>query len=175
MPLRGEFCLCPILEIPDIPYASLGTFICIEERERTLIMLVQHELCLRVHYHEVDGQGRVHHSQYLTYFERGRVEMLRASGFSYRELEASGLMLVVRSLEIQFHWPAVFDDELLLTTRLGYCHGARIQHRYRLVRPSGLAQEPELLVTGTSEIGCIDPSGRVRRLPSFLQMNLRDG
>jgi acyl-CoA thioester hydrolase len=144
-------------------------------------MLEQHELPIRVHYHEVDGQGRVHNSQYLNYFERGRVEMLRASGFSYRELEASGLMLVVRSLEIQFHLPAVFDDELILSTRLGYCHGARIQHRYRLVRclPSSgdhhdTSADSQLLVTGTSEIGCIDHTGKVKRLPSFLQLNLRD-
>lgn len=138
-------------------------------------MLEEHELHIRVHYHEVDGQGRVHNSQYLNYFERGRVEMLRASGFSYRELEASGLMLVVRSLEIQFHSPAVFDDELILITRLGYCHGARIQHRYRLVRSCPhQPRESNILVTGTSEIGCIDHTGKVRRLPSFLQLNLRD-
>lgn len=107
--------------------------------------------------------------------------MLRSSGFSYRELEASGLMLVVRSLEIQFHLPAVFDDELILSTRLGYCHGARIQHRYRLVRcqpgsggHSAKSSDSQLLVTGTSEIGCIDHTGKVKRLPSFLQLNLRD-
>jgi acyl-CoA thioester hydrolase len=147
-----------------------------DRKDAELLMLSQHDLRIRVHYHEVDGQGRVHHSQYLNYFERGRVEMLRASGFSYREMEATGLMLVVRSLEIQFLWPALFDDELLLTTRLGYCHGARIQHRYRLARcQSQHSEEPQVLVTGTSEIGCIDPSGKVRRLPSFLQLKLRDG
>ncbi|MCU0707133.1 MAG: acyl-CoA thioesterase [Pirellula sp.] len=138
-------------------------------------MLNEHEHRIRVHYHEVDGQGRVHHSQYLNYFERGRVEMLRASGFSYRELEATGIYLVVRSLELQFHWPALFDDELLLTTRLGYCHGARIEHHYRLVRMDpGNPGAGTLLVTGTSEIGCIDPTGKVKRLPSFLQLNLRE-
>jgi len=74
-------------------------------------MLSEHEVPIRVHYHEVDGQGRVHNSQYLNYFERGRVEMLRASGFSYRELEQNGLMLVVRSMQVEFHWPAEFDPE----------------------------------------------------------------
>lgn len=138
-------------------------------------MLSEHHFRLRVHYHEVDGQCRVHHSQYLNYFERGRVEMLRASGFSYRELEASGLFLVVRSLEVQFHWPAMFDDELMLTTRLGYCHGARIEHHYRLQRiDSEESNEGPLLVTGTSEIGCVDREGKVKRLPSYLQLNLRD-
>jgi acyl-CoA thioester hydrolase len=144
-------------------------------------MLSEHQVRIRVHYHEVDGQGRVHHAQYLNYFERGRVEMLRASGFSYRELEETGLMLVVRSMHVDFHSPAEFDDELLLLTRLGYCHGARIEHHYRLVRPRGFSPEgaavdgdADLIVSGQSEIGCVDATGRVRRLPSYLQLKLRD-
>lgn len=137
-------------------------------------MVFEHEIAIRVNYHEVDGQGRVHNSQYLNYFERGRVEMLRASGISYREVEQSGLMLVVRSMHVDFHMPAVFDDELTLTTRLGYCHGARIEHHYRIVRrANGLDGEEVLLVTGKSEIGCIDLAGRAKRLPAYLQLNLR--
>jgi acyl-CoA thioester hydrolase len=97
-------------------------------------MVSEHEITIRVHYHEVDGQGRVHNSQYLNFFERGRVEMLRASGISYREVEQSGIMLVIRSMQVEFHAPALFDDVLVLKTRLGYCHGARIEHHYRLVR-----------------------------------------
>lgn len=137
-------------------------------------MVSEHEIAIRVHYHEVDGQGRVHNSQYLNYFERGRVEMLRASGISYREVEQSGLMLVVRSMHVDFHMPALFDDELILQTRLGYCHGARIEHHYRIVRRvKGVAGEEALLVTGKSEIGCIDLTGRAKRLPPYLQLNLR--
>ncbi|MEM9588180.1 MAG: acyl-CoA thioesterase, partial [Planctomycetota bacterium] len=49
---------------------------------------------VRVGYHQTDGQGRVHHANYLHFFEQGRVELLRKLGFSYRELERGGLMLV---------------------------------------------------------------------------------
>ena len=56
--------------------------------------ITSHRLTIRVNYHETDGQRRVHHANYLNYFERGRVEMLRAAGTRYRELEESGLMLV---------------------------------------------------------------------------------
>jgi len=157
-------------------------------------MISEHETTIRVHYHEVDGQGRVHNSNYLSYFERGRVEMLRASGISYKELENTGLLLVVRMMHVDFHAPAVFDDLLVLKTRLGYCHGARIEHHYRLVRPRAASRdgtatagtatagtganqnnsdEEVLIVSGRSEIGCIDATGRVRRLPAFLQLNLR--
>jgi acyl-CoA thioester hydrolase len=126
---------------------------------------VEHHLKLRVRYHEVDGQGRVHHAQYLNYFERGRVEMLRELGHSYKEMEASGLMLVVRQMTIEYLFPAEFDDELTLTTRVEKSRGARIQHRYRLLRERD--QQP--IVTAASEIACVDRQGNVRRLPGWLQ------
>ncbi len=50
----------------------------------------EHEIQIRVRYQETDAQGRVHHSNYVNYFEVGRVEMLRASGRTYRDLEAAG-------------------------------------------------------------------------------------
>ncbi|MCY3007047.1 MAG: thioesterase family protein [Planctomycetota bacterium] len=133
----------------------------------------EHEIEIRVHYHEVDGQGRVHNAQYLNYFERGRVEMLRASGLSYLEFELSGILLVVRSIEVQFLMPALFDDNLVLTTRIGYCHGARIEHHYRLVRKHTDSVGEDVIVTATSQIASIDRTGKVQRLPPILQLNIR--
>ena len=144
-----------------------------------------HSIEVRVRYHETDGQGRVHNSQYLNYFERGRVEMLRSCGISYKELEATGLMLVVKSMQIEFHLPAEFDDDLRLVTTLHHCHGARIEHAYRLVRSiaSGSDElktkssdaEEAVIVTGQSVIACVDRTGRVRRLPPVLQAGIVSG
>ena len=39
-------------------------------------MLRQHEIEIRVRYQETDAQGRVHHANYLTYFEMGLSESL---------------------------------------------------------------------------------------------------
>lgn len=126
-------------------------------------MLEEFQLDIRVRYNETDGQARVHHAQYLNYFERGRVEMLRASGFSYKELEQSGLMLVVSQIKVRYLLPAEFDDELKLITRVLYARGARLEHQYQLYRGA------ELLVEADTEIACIDRQGKVRRLPSYLQ------
>jgi acyl-CoA thioester hydrolase len=128
-----------------------------------------HRLSIRVRYHEIDGQGRVHNSQYLNYFERGRVEMLRENGISYRELEETGLMLVVKTMHVDFHLAALFDDELELVTKVEHCHGARIEHSYQLVRQSP-AVEPQTIVTGNSIIACVDREGKIRRLPKSLQL-----
>ena len=69
----------------------------------TVVVPREHEIQVRVRYQETDAQGRVHHSNYMNYFEVARVEMLRQSGISYRELEESGVMLGVASILSLIH------------------------------------------------------------------------
>jgi acyl-CoA thioester hydrolase len=123
-----------------------------------------HEIEIRVRYQETDGQGRVHHANYLTWFELGRVELLRAAGHSYRELEAAGILLVVAEVNVKYYLPAQFDDVLRLRTTTVSAKGARIEHRYEVFRGT------ELLAEGTTTVACIDRSGRVARLPAWLRV-----
>ena len=95
---------------------------------------MQHEIEIRVRYQETDGQGRVHHANYLTWFELARVEMLRAAGHSYRELEQSGVFLVVAEAAMRYYLPAFFDDLLRLRITTLRAKGARIEHRYEIFR-----------------------------------------
>jgi len=125
-------------------------------------MPATHDLEIRVRYQETDGQRRVHHANYLTYFEAGRTEMLRAIGRSYRELEEAGLFLVVSQVRIDYHAPALFDDLLTLTTRVEKAGAAHVVHAYEVRRGA------TLLVTGSTTVVCVDGSGRVRRLPAWL-------
>ncbi len=124
---------------------------------------MQHEIEIRVRYQETDGQGRVHHTNYLTWFELGRVELLRAMGHSYRELETAGVFLVVADLSVQYYLPAFFDDVLLLRTTTVRSKGARIEHRYEVRRGD------QLLAEGATTVACIDKQGRVARLPQWLR------
>lgn len=118
---------------------------------------------IRVRYQETDGQGRVHHANFLTYFEQGRIELLRSLGKSYRDLEESGFMLVVSEMTIRYYSAAVFDDVLTVTTRATEARGARILHEYTVHRGE------ELLAEGKSTVACIGRDGRVCRLPAFLR------
>jgi len=127
-------------------------------------MLNEHEIEIRVRYQETDGQGRVHHANYLTWFELGRVELLRAAGHSYRELEDAGIFLVVAEVNVQYYLPAFFDDVLTLRTTTVKAKGARIEHRYE-VRRGG-----ELLAEATTTVACINKAGRVTRLPEWLRL-----
>ena len=122
----------------------------------------EHQIQLRVNYYETDGQRRVHHSNYLNYFERGRVEMLRELGVRYRDLEDQGCMLVVTEMNIRYHQAAEFDDLLDLQTRLVEIRKVRLRHEYRITRGE------ELIVEASSVIASIDAEGQPIRLPKHI-------
>lgn len=121
-----------------------------------------HRLEIRVTYQETDGQRRVHHANYLNYFERGRVEMLRDAGISYLELEESGLLLVVAEMNIRYISAAQFDDLLTLTTSVTEIRKVRIDHQYQLHRGE------ELIVEANSVVACINKRGKPAKLPDCL-------
>lgn len=123
------------------------------------------EMEIRVRYHETDGQRRVHHGQYLNYFERARVEMLRQAGISYRDLEDSGLLLVVRSIEVEYHAPARFDDLLRVTVETTAAAKVRIEHTYRVFR------DADVIVSAKSLIVCVDETKGIVRLPPELRLD----
>lgn len=122
-----------------------------------------HETTLRVRYQETDGQRRLHHANYLTYFEVGRTEMLRAGGITYREFEDAGLFLVVSEAHCTYRAPADYDDILTVRTRLERSGGASLRHAYEIIR------EGKILADGWTVVVCVDGEGRVRRLPDWLR------
>ena len=121
-----------------------------------------HEIEIRVRYQETDGQRRVHHANFITYFEIGRTEMLRSQGLTYREFEAAGLFLVVADISCRYLAPAEYDDLLLLRTRVEKSGAAHVVHAYEVLRGG------TLIATGTSTVVCVDDAGRVRRLPAWM-------
>lgn len=125
-------------------------------------MSLEHTIEIRVRYQETDGQGRLHHANFLTYFEQGRVELLRSLGKSYRDLEDAGYLLVVSEMQCRYFSGAVFDDVLHVTTRAIEAKGARIVHEYTVRRGD------EVIAEGRSTVACINKEGRVTRLPIFL-------
>ena len=127
-------------------------------------MIREHEIEIRVRYHDTDAQGRVHHGAYINYFETGRVELLRATGRSYKSLEDEGILLVVADLKVQYYLPAIYDDLLVLRTETVKAKGARSLHDYRLTRGE------DLIVEGQTTVACVNREGKIQRLPDWLKV-----
>ena len=127
-----------------------------------LFVVLEHTIAIRVRYPEVDAMGYLHHSRYLQYFEMGRIELLRAAGHSYADLERQGLFFVVVKVECRYKAPARFDQELTLLTRIVRQTVVRIDHAYELRR------EGQLLAEAATTIACVDRAGNPQQIPDFL-------
>lgn len=126
-----------------------------------------HETRLRVRYSETDAQGIVNNASYLSYFEVGRVEWLRAAGLSYKELEGRGYGFVVTEAHAYYKRSAFFDDELVLRTELTELGKASLRFEYAVLR------DGEALVTGYTKHGCVElASGRPSRIPEGFVVRL---
>ena len=81
----------------------------------------------RVYYEDTDAGGVVYHARYLHFFERARTEYLRTFNFSQQELlvENKGAF-VVKSMNIDYCFPAKLDDLLQVETLVTEIKGASI-------------------------------------------------
>jgi acyl-CoA thioester hydrolase len=125
-------------------------------------MPMEQTIPIRVRYSEADAMGFLHHSRFFQYFEMGRIELLRANGHSYAELEADGVFFVVAKVECQFKAPARQDELLHLTTRIDRQTYVRIDHSYELKR------DGVLLATARTTIACVGRDGKMRKIPEEL-------
>ena len=116
---------------------------------------------VRVRYAETDQMGIVYYANYLVWFEIGRVELLRALGFSYSLLEREHqCILPVIEARCRYHSPARYDDQILIETRPAMLRGSVLKFAYRILRKASNSQDGEesaLLAEGdTVHVVCDD-------------------
>jgi len=121
---------------------------------------------VRVRYAETDQMGFAYYANYLAWFEVGRCEWLRSLGWSYRELEVQGgIMLPVIEAHCEYRQPARYDDELLIRARGELASPVRIRFTYEVVR----AADGVVLAGGHTVHASTDLAGRPKRLPARIR------
>ena len=76
------------------------------------------ETNIRVRYAETDQMGVVYYGNYAQYYEVGRVESIRQLGFSYADLEKTGVIMPVVEMHSKYLRPALYDNLLTIKTTL---------------------------------------------------------
>jgi acyl-CoA thioester hydrolase len=121
-----------------------------------------YETKLRVRYAETDQMNVVYHSNYVIWFEVGRVEMLRQLGFTYREMEQQdGTLLAVADLRCRYKAPARYDDLICVRTRLMNVRASLVHFGYEILRD----EDQSLLAEGETTHLVLDPEMKRRSLP----------
>ena len=114
---------------------------------------------LLVRFCETDLMGIVHHANYLTYMEAGRVDWLRRRGVAYEAWARRGIHLPVVDAHVRYKKAARFDQTLVIeTTCLGQSR-VTVQFGYRIVRGD------ELICTGETLLACVGADLALMRIP----------
>jgi acyl-CoA thioester hydrolase len=100
--------------------------------------MLYHETQVRVRYAETDQMGFVYYGNYATYYEVGRVELIRSLGLSYKKMEESGVMLPVLENWSKFIKPAKYDDLLTIKVTVKEKPTARIRFDIEIFNEEGV-------------------------------------
>ena len=126
-----------------------------------------HRFALRVYYEDTDLAGIVYYANYLKFIERGRSEWVRGLGIDQGKLKAeTGVVFAVRRVLADYLKPAVYDDALVVETRLQALGNARIDLQQSVLR------DTQVLFTAEVTLVCMGADGKAARIPPALRAAL---
>jgi acyl-CoA thioester hydrolase len=132
--------------------------------------MLTNETQLRVQYYDTDQMGVVHHSNYIRYFEIGRTELMRRIGLSYKEMENSGTAMPITNVEVQYFYPARYDEFVYVNSFIKEMPKVRIIFYYEIYN-----EQRKLLASGSTTLAFINKeTGRPQRAPEIMLQELSE-
>ena len=109
--------------------------------------------------------GVAYYANYLVWFEVARTDWLRAFGWTYREMEASGVFLPVIEAHCEYKRPARYDDEVEIRTTAALVSPVRVAFTYRIA----ITGQPGAAALGRTMHAATGRNGRPCRLPNRIR------
>lgn len=128
-------------------------------------------LPVRVYYEDTDAGRVVYHSNYINFMERARTEWLRSLGYEQDVLiREQGIVFVVRSVQVDYLKPALFNDLLLVEAAIHEIGRTSVHFRQNIWRENKSEQTLEHLIAGIVRVVCVDfESFRPTAIPSEIR------
>ena len=124
---------------------------------------------IRVHYALTDQMGMVYHGHYAQFFEIGRSEAIRHLGFTYKEIEAMGIIMPVVDFHAKFIFPVKYDELISVKITLREMP----QHHKIIFYCDVLNEEGRLCTTGSVTLYFMEAATMKRSgLPAALKEKL---
>ena len=124
---------------------------------------------VRVRYKDTDTMSVVYYGNYLTYFEIGRVEYLRAGGWPMSRVNERVHLPVVEAY-VKYVKPARLDDLLEITSRVSERRRASFRFSYDIRNEAN-----EAVATGYTRHACWDPAtSQMVPIPDWLKEIMPD-
>ena len=113
----------------------------------------QHNHHVRVYYEDTDAGGIVFYANYLKFFERARTEWLRDLGVEQDILLEHSMGFVVKSVEMDNHRPARFNELLRIESEIVELKRASLVFKQIIINP-----DEQRLVSALIRVACVNLS-----------------
>ncbi len=122
---------------------------------------------VKVYYEDTDAGGVVYYANYLKFLERARSEAIYSLGFTNTGLlDRYGILLIVKSCNIEYKKPAKFEDKLDIVSEVSSFTKTSLILKQNILRDNELISEADIhLVT-------VDKNGKPSKIPNELKQKL---
>ena len=112
---------------------------------------------IQIRYGDIDALGHVNNAVFLTYFELGRIEILKEID---RTITADSVGIVIAHAEVDFRKPLLLNDEPVLKTEITNIGEKSMVFDHHLTLEDGTE-----IASGKTIAVCVTRDGKTVRVP----------
>ena len=124
---------------------------------------------VKVYYEDTDAGGVVYYANYLKFLERARSEAIYSLGYTNSSLlENFGVLLIVKSCNIEYKKPAKFEDKLeVISEVLSFT-------KTSFLMKQSILRNNEIITDADVHLVSVDKNGKPSRIPDELKKKLEN-
>ena len=124
---------------------------------------------IKVYYEDTDSGGVVYYANYLKFLERARSEAIYSLGFSNKGLlENHGILLIVKSCNIDYKKPAKLEDLLKINSEVISFTKTSILMKQSILKSTDVISEAKIHLVS------VDKKGKPTKIPDELKIKLEN-
>ena len=124
---------------------------------------------VKIYYEDTDSGGVVYYANYLKFLERARSEAIYSLGFSNSGLfESHGILLIVKSCNIEYKKPAKFEDKLqIVSETISFTKTSFLMRQ-------DIKRNDELISVADIHLVAVDKNGKPSKIPEEFKQKLEN-
>ena len=124
---------------------------------------------IKVYYEDTDAGGVVYYANYLKFLERARSEVIYSLGYSNLDLlDNHGVLLIVKSCNIEYKKPAKLEDILDITSEITTFTKTSFLMKQTILRNNELISQADI------HLVVVDKNGKPSKVPDVLKQKLEN-
>ena len=132
-------------------------------------MAKKFSFAVKVYYEDTDVGGVVYYANYLKFLERARSEAIYSLGYTNSSiLEKYGILLIVKSCNIDYKKPAKFEDILEIISEV------KSFSKTSFIMSQIILRENKIISSAEVHLVAVDKNGKPSKIPEDLKKKIEN-